>query len=68
MHVYTRQLFITVKHAKLEKQYCDVLKRTLGVNRKVCTELTYIELGLPTLKSPILKRQWMKVERDWLTM
>ena len=55
---------------KLEKKYCSILKSILGVSKKVCNEFVYIELGLPTLTSLVLRRQWIfykniLVDRDW---
>ena len=55
---------------KLEKQYCNILKSMLGVNKIVCNEIVYVELGLPTLESVIRKGQWtfyknILVKNDW---
>ena len=41
----------------LEAKYRQALKYMLGVRNSTCNELPYIELGKPTLKSEIHKRQ-----------
>ena len=41
----------------LEKKYRQALKYMLGVRKTVCNEFPYVELGRPTLKAIIQKRQ-----------
>lgn len=47
----------------LEKKYRQALKYMLGVSRYTCNEFPYVELGKPTLKSIVYKRQ-LKFYKD----
>ena len=54
----------------LETKYTAAVKYMLGVRKQTCNEFIYIELGITTLKSMILKRQYrfyknIISERDW---
>ena len=54
----------------LEALYKKSLKYMLGVRKTVCNEFPYIELGRPTIKSLVLKRQYKFYkncvrDRDW---
>ena len=54
----------------LETKYLTVMKYILGVRKQTCNEFVYIELGVPTLQSLIIKRQYrfyknIISEKDW---
>ena len=56
--------------SKLETKYTSALKYMLGVRNQTCNEFPYIELGITTLKSMVVKRQYrfyknIVCERDW---
>ena len=48
---------------ELEKKYRKAIKYMLGLRKSACNEFSYIELGYPTLKSLVHKRQ-LKFYRD----
>ena len=48
---------------ELEKKYRKAIKCMLGLRKSVCNEFSYVELGYPTLKSLVHKRQ-LKFYRD----
>ena len=59
-----------VNKKPLKKRNCATLKYILGVRNQVCNEIPYIGLGLPTLESIILSRQYkfynnIIKDKDW---
>lgn len=50
----------------LERKYRQALKSMLGVRKSTCNELPYIDLGNPTLKYEVHKRQLFLIQRfNW---
>ena len=56
--LYNSETWADSKFQKLETVYRRMLKSILGVGMTTCTELLYIELGVLSLQTRVLVKQW----------
>ena len=56
--LYNAETWCDVKFKRLEVVYRRILKSILGVGMTTCTELLYIELGVLSLKTRVIIKQW----------
>ena len=57
--LYNAETWADVKFEKLEVVYRRMLKSILGVGMTTCTEILYLELGVLSLKTRVLIKQWV---------
>ena len=56
--LYNAETWADTKVDRLEVVYRRMLKAILGIGVTTCTEFPYIELGLPSIRTRILIKQW----------
>ena len=57
--LYNAETWCDAKFERLEVVYRKMLKSILGVSTTTCTEFIYIELGIMSLKTRVMIKQWM---------
>ena len=56
--LYNAETWANTKIDRLEVLYRRILKSILGIGVTTCTEFPYIELGVPSIRTRILMKQW----------
>ena len=57
--LYNAETWADAKFERLEIVYKRMLKSTLGVGMTTCTEFLYVELGILSLKTRVMMKQWV---------
>ena len=56
--LYNAETWANTKIDRLEVLYRRILKSILGIGVTTCTEFPYLELGVPSIRTRILIKQW----------